>query len=365
MWNNQMTELEKTICKKFGVKYGVFTGNGTTAMYLAFLALGLQHRKVLFPAISCTNPVNAAIFAGYKVDFCDIQLENYTINVDELEKMLASNEYGIVVPTHIYGYRYKEKEVKALCKKYNAILFEDAAQSYYVGNMDVSVMSFGHTKVCDTPLGGGIALTNNKNLEEKIREEKRKLRGENFLKAELFEEYRKEYYKIVKNTDDWLERNEKLKVLQLNSRKYFIFDQDENDAIFQELDNLEEKVEQRRKKAELYYRYLKNEYVIKPEMLDSFCWRYSFIYKGNQEFLLENARKLDIDISSWYYSLNGIYKGMHLKNADILEKHIINLWVDETHTVEQIKKDIDNLNGIMEEDYERNKSGTMDFITSK
>ena len=67
MWNSMMTDLETTICQQFGVKYGIFTGNGTTAMYLAFCALGLQKKKVIFPAISCTNPVNAAIFAGYEV----------------------------------------------------------------------------------------------------------------------------------------------------------------------------------------------------------------------------------------------------------------------------------------------------------
>lgn len=40
-----MTELEKAICRKFGVKYGVFTGNGTTAMFLAFMALEMQKKK--------------------------------------------------------------------------------------------------------------------------------------------------------------------------------------------------------------------------------------------------------------------------------------------------------------------------------
>ena len=67
-----MTELECVIRDKFHKRYAVFTGNGTTAMYLAFQALGMQEKKVLYPAISCTNPVNAAIYARYNVDFCDI-----------------------------------------------------------------------------------------------------------------------------------------------------------------------------------------------------------------------------------------------------------------------------------------------------
>lgn len=96
--------------------------------------------------------VNAKNFAGYEVEFCDIQLKDYTIDVTLLEKMLCTGEYGIVVPTHIYGHRYNENQIRQLCRKYNVVLFEDAAQSYYVGDMDVSIMSFGHTKVCETPL---------------------------------------------------------------------------------------------------------------------------------------------------------------------------------------------------------------------
>lgn len=99
-----MTDLETTICQQYGVKYGIFTGNGTTAMYLAFCALGLQKKKVIFPAISCTNPVNAAIFAGYEVEFCDVQLKDYTIDLIMLNEMLSTGKYGIVVPTHIYGH---------------------------------------------------------------------------------------------------------------------------------------------------------------------------------------------------------------------------------------------------------------------
>lgn len=44
-----MNHLEEQLCSIYKRKYGVYTGNGTTAMYLAFEALGLQDRKVVFP----------------------------------------------------------------------------------------------------------------------------------------------------------------------------------------------------------------------------------------------------------------------------------------------------------------------------
>lgn len=350
-----MNDLEKAVCEKYNVKYGVFTGNGTTAMYLVFKALGMQKKKVLFPAISCTNPVNAALFAGYKVDFCDVSINDYTISVDNLEQMLRTGEYGVVVPTHVYGHRYQEKKVRELCNKYHVILFEDAAQSFYIGDMDVSVVSFGHTKVCETPLGGGMALTNDKKLEEKIRQGKMQLVNVTSSHIELFNQYREQYYSILKESADWKERNDKLKALQLDSRKYFIFDLNDNEMVYEELEGLEETVKKRREKALLYQERLNHRYVVKPLVTDLFRWRYTFLYEGDREFLLQRAREEGIDISSWYLSLAGIYKGEHLQYADIVEKKVVNLWLDKQHSTQQIIREINCLKQIMEEDYERNK----------
>lgn len=350
-----MTNLEQSICEKFNAHYGVFTGNGTTAMYLAFQALALQHKKVVFPAISCTNPVNAAIFAGYQVDFCDIQLSDYTIDVSLLEQMLSTGNYGIVVPTHIYGHRYNEKMVREICDKYNAILFEDAAQSFYIGNSDISVMSFGHTKACDTPLGGGIVFTNNEEIARKIEQERNGLPKVGTSMQALFNQYREQYYKIVKEENNWEERNKRLKKLQLESKKYFIFDSQYNPEIYAALLKLDKIVCERRKKSELFEKYLNDLYIIKPHVADMFRWRYTFLYKGDRELFLKKVRNKGIDISSWYYSLAGIYKNEHLQNADLVERQVINLWVDDTHSIERIKKEINILNIIMEETSYGNK----------
>ena len=347
-----MTELEQAISEKFHRPYAVFTGNGTTAMYLAFQALELQAKKVLFPGISCTNPVNAAIFAGYEVDFCDINLKDYTIDTDELERLLRTGQYGIVVPTHIYGHRYDGEKVRDLCREYQAVLFEDAAQSFYVSELsDLSVMSFGHTKVCDTPLGGGVILTADAHLAEKIAGGRMKLEDKQSLPDTLFDEYRERYYAITKAGLTWEERNKRLRELQLDSRQYFIYDLQDNPAIIKELKVLEETVENRRQKALIYENELQKPYVIQAKKDDLFCWRYTFLYKGNRDELLKRTRERDIDISSWYVSLAGIYKGEHLKNSDELEKRVVNLWVDASHGVKKIREDIASINRIMEEEY--------------
>ncbi|MDD6327625.1 MAG: DegT/DnrJ/EryC1/StrS family aminotransferase [Lachnospiraceae bacterium] len=349
-----MTELECAISDKFHKAYAVFTGNGTTAMYLAFKTLQMQEKKILFPSISCTNPVNAAIFAGYEVGFCDINLNDYTVDLNELEGLLKTHQYGIVVPTHIYGHRYDENAMRELCTKYRVILFEDAAQSYCVSkSADLSVMSFGHTKVCDTPLGGGAILTDNVELAEKIAKERLELIDKNTLPDSLFDEYCARYYTVTKSGLSWEERNQRLRSLQIESKKYFIYDLQSNPVILDELAHLEDIVEMRRKKAQIYKDELCNKYVIHPKKADPFCWRYTFLYKGDREYLLERAREIGIDISSWYLSLPGIYKGEHKGNADKLERQVVNLWVDLSHTEEQIREEIALINKIMEEDHAR------------
>lgn len=350
-----MTKLEEKICEEFKVNYGVFTGNGTTAMYLAFLSCEMQDKKVIFPAISCTNPVNAAIFAGYQVDFCDVNIDDYTIDLYELDKMLQKGEYGIVVPTHIYGHRYDEEKVRALCTKYNVILFEDAAQSYYVGDMDISVMSFGHTKAYEAMGGGGIVLTNNIDIYKRMVEKKKEILKNNIIPNEAFDEYRTKYYSIVKSSNDWETRNLKLRELQLNSKKYFIFDSCDNFNVIDKISQSKKIIDLRRKKTRLYQECLNDKCTIKPYVLDEYRWRYSFLYNGDREYLLSRAREKGIDISSWYFSLAGIYKNQHLLNADKIESEIVNLWIDESHSLVQIKNEINILNKIMEEDCERYK----------
>ncbi len=347
-----MTELEKKICDVLHVKYGVFTGNGTTAMYLVFLALRRQNKKVIFPAISCTNPVNSALFAGYNVDFCDVNLEDYTIDLYELERMLKTGQYGIVVPTHIYGHRYDEAGVRKLCEKYHVMLFEDAAQTFYVGDMDVSVMSFGHTKVCETSSGGGIALTNSQKLYEDILRAKRNLPEINDMESR-FDEYRDRYYEVVGKYKSWEQRNIQLRKLQLDSKEYFIFDLQNNDEIEKKLADLDDVVARREEKVNLYQAMLDDRHTRKPIATDNYRWRYTFLYQGDRQYLLDQARKRGIDISSWYYSLAGIYKNQHLKNADQVEQKVVNLWVDESHTCERIRTEICILNEIMEADHAR------------
>lgn len=351
-----MNELEKELCKAYQKKYAIYTGNGTTAMYLAFLALNKQDKKVLFPAITCTNPVNAAIAAGFKVDFCDVNLQDYTMDLDSLECELSTKEYGVVVPTHIYGHFCNMKAIDEICKKYNVSILEDAAQTTKLLGGDISITSFGHTKIFQTNYGGGVAFTDDEDLYNKMNSYKQGLPLKPNNSEDIFDDYREKYYKIVHSNLSDKDKNDKMKKLQLDSAKLFLFHSEDNLEILEVLNNRVDIINARIAKQRLYLKQLSSKDI---KLCDEFTylqnplWRFSFLYLNDREELLKRVRALNIDISSWYPSVATIYKGKHLKNADVVAKSIINLWVSNDHSEEQIIKEIEQINICMEDIYER------------
>ena len=112
-----MNKLEKKIAKYHNKKYCLLTGSGTTAMHIIFKTIK-RKSDALFPAITCIQAVNAAIFANLKVKFTDVNSYNYTMNLDNLKKSLTKNT-TIVVPTHTFGHDSEINKILNFCKKKN------------------------------------------------------------------------------------------------------------------------------------------------------------------------------------------------------------------------------------------------------
>lgn len=345
-----MNDFEKNLANYYGKKNCVYTGNGTTAMYIAFKALNRQDKKVLFPAISCTNPVNAAYYAGYEVDFCDVNLKNFTMNIDMFRELLEEKDYGIVVPTHIYGNKCDMDSIHELCRNRDIVIMEDAAQTYEVSKADISIISFGHTKMFETPDGGGIVLVEDDELARRMEEIRDGIKDKDVNYERQFDEYRNRYYAIIKSNDSDALKNKNMRRLQKESKDIFVFDNKNSKRnetqIIDALQNKKEVLVERKRKKELYDELLDSEYVRKAFNSD-YLWRYSFLYSGDRESLLSEVRKQGIDISSWYPSLSEIYKDEVLPNALVVQNQVVNLWVSKEHSIEQIKKEIEVINEIL------------------
>ena len=225
-----MNKLEIKIAKFLNRKYCLLTGSGSTSMYLIFLTCK-KKGIVVFPSITCMQAVNAAIFAGMKPLFCDVNLNDFTMNVKSLKKILDKyKNVEMIVPTHIFGNSCDLDKIIKIIRKRKIFVLEDAAQSLgsktngkktgSIGN--ASIVSFGHTKILDCGGGGGI-LTNDYKLYNKVRKLYRKIPKKLNNSKELFNNYRDIYYKIQELIDQSDKYWKLLYKIQFLFRDVFIY----------------------------------------------------------------------------------------------------------------------------------------------
>ena len=179
----QVEIFEKKIKQVFLSKYATCVNSATSALHLACLAIGLKKGDYLWTSsISFVASANCGLYCGAKIDLIDIDLNSLNLSVKDLKKKLQiakkkKNLPKILVVVHLAGNPCEMKEIYLLSKKYNFKIIEDASHasgSYYhkqiIGNCkysDICVFSLHPVKTF-TSGEGGILLTNNKNINDKV-----------------------------------------------------------------------------------------------------------------------------------------------------------------------------------------------------
>jgi len=167
-------KFEKDFASVYGVKYAITVANGTAALHVALLALGIgSGDEVIVPAFTMGASWLAVMYTGAKPVFVDCELDTYNIDVTKIEKKINSKTKAIL-PVHIYGQPCEMDKIMFLAKKYNLFVVEDAAEVHgalYKGRLagtigDLGCFSFYANKIITTGEGGMI-ITNDKNLADK------------------------------------------------------------------------------------------------------------------------------------------------------------------------------------------------------
>ena len=165
------------IIKDFtGAKYAVLANNGTLALFLGLLALDVgKGDEVIVPDFTFNASASSVAFTGAKPVFVDIDEGNLNVDVEKIEEAITEKTKAIM-PVHIYGQSADMDPIMKLAREYNLRVIEDAAEAYgvfykgkHVGTIgDVGIISFFADKTV-TCGEGGVILTNNKELYDRLR----------------------------------------------------------------------------------------------------------------------------------------------------------------------------------------------------
>jgi perosamine synthetase len=194
-----ISEFEKKFAQYCGAKYGVGTTNGTTALHLALVSLGIgQGDEVIVPTFTMIAPVFAIIYTGAKPVLVDCESETWNIDVTQIERKVTQDTRA-VMPVHIYGHPCDMDSILEIARKHRLYVIEDAAEAHGAeykkkkvgGIADVGCFSFYANKIITTGEGGMI-VTNKEEVEEKARRLKDQAYSpqKRFLHTELGFNYR-------------------------------------------------------------------------------------------------------------------------------------------------------------------------------
>lgn len=136
-------EFEKTFATYVGTDYTIGVSNGTTALQLAMLALGIgPGDEVIMPANTFIATAWGASHVGALPVFVDCDSDTWEIDPSKIEAAITSKTRA-VIGVHLYGQPFDIDAVKIICDKHGLFLVEDAAQAQGARYKGTTVGSFG------------------------------------------------------------------------------------------------------------------------------------------------------------------------------------------------------------------------------
>ena len=176
-----LKKFENDVAKMFGAKYCVATSSATAALHITIKALNLKKNSLAYTSdMTFVATTNACLYNNLKINLVDINLDNFNLKIDDLEKKLSKKDKKkkLILPVHFGGLPCNMKKIYKIAKKYNCFVIEDASQAMgakyynkYIGSCkfsDAAIFSL-HPVKSITSGEGGLVLTNDKNLAEKIK----------------------------------------------------------------------------------------------------------------------------------------------------------------------------------------------------
>ena len=174
----EVTELEDRLCEYTGAKYCITCANGTDALQIALMAIGVgPGDEVITPAFSYIATAEATALLGATPIYVDIDPITFNINPALIEEKITPRTKAII-PVSLYGQPADFKAINKIAHRHNLIVIEDGAQSFgaeQLGKKSCNLSDIGCTSFFPTkPLGcygdGGAIFTSDENLANSLRQ---------------------------------------------------------------------------------------------------------------------------------------------------------------------------------------------------
>jgi perosamine synthetase len=168
--------FEAAFAEFCGVGHAITCCNGTAALHLALVALGVgQGDEVIVPTLTFVATANAVTYCGARPVFVDSEPETWNLDPAQVEAKITARTKGIIA-VHLYGHPAEMDALRRIARRHGLFLLEDAAEAHgalYKGRRagalaDVAAFSFYGNKIIATG-EGGMVVTNDDALAARVR----------------------------------------------------------------------------------------------------------------------------------------------------------------------------------------------------
>ena len=180
----QVEELEKELCAYTDRAYCVSTDNGTDALLMPLMAKGIGAGDAVFvPSLTFFASAEVVSLTGATPVFCDVDENTFNMDPDSLERQIEKTaaegkcKPRAVIAVDLFGLPADFTRIESICKKYDLILIEDAAQGFG-GSIngkkacsfgDFSATSFFPAKALGCYGDGGAVFTDDPEMYEMLK----------------------------------------------------------------------------------------------------------------------------------------------------------------------------------------------------
>jgi len=306
-------EFEKKFSSYLNTKESVSVSNGTAAIHLIFLTLGLKKGdEIIVPGFGYMAAANIALLMGIKPVFADVDLDTYCVTAETIKEQITKKTKLIVV-TNTYGNVCDLSSIMSLAKKRKILVLEDSAESFgstykkkQSGTFgDIAMYSFQATKTITTGEGGMIVTKKGKDFLKKMRS----LRSHGVIKKRYYHVYPGHNFRLtnIQAAIGCAQLKRFSKIKKERNRIYGCYKK-----LFEKIDGIQ------------IQKFTKNVYPV--------VWTFAILINEKifpkRDKIIEILNKKKIETRNGFYSpcrlpIYKKYKTSHLKNSNFLSRNVI------------------------------------------